>query len=75
MIRADAGGHSAPVDLLHQIYDASLWNLGDILREFDRVEVYDNSRFNQPPLLVLVSTKGEIDFLEQPRRTWLEIPF
>lgn len=59
-IRAQAGGHSAPPDVLRDIYHASLQNLAKAIRAFDAVLLYDNSWFDEIPELVLVTIKGRI---------------
>jgi predicted ABC-type ATPase len=59
-IRAQAGGHSAPPDVLRDIYRASLQNLAAAIRVFDAALLFDNSWFDETPELVLVTIKERI---------------
>lgn len=66
--RARAGGHAASATRLRQIYSASMANLVRALREFDRVDVYDNS--GRPELLLEVHQGRVLYANPQPPR-WL----
>ncbi|MGH9622499.1 MAG: AAA family ATPase [Bryobacteraceae bacterium] len=67
-LRAEKGGHSAPPERIREIYDASLGNLPQALREFDSVAVYDNTAIERgSPEGVLLTVDGTIVHLgEQP---------
>lgn len=67
--RADAGGHAAPVERLRQIYQASMGHLPRALREFDRVDVYDDS--GDAPDLVLEVHHGHVLYAAEPAPAWL----
>lgn len=71
-IRADAGGHSAPESKLREIHRRSLRNLSVALEKFDRVRVYDNSRFGKEPQLLLESEHGRVTYLAARAPEWLE---
>lgn len=71
-IRADAGGHSAPESKLREIHGNSLRNLPTALKTFDRVRVYDNSRFGVQPELLLESEHGRVRYLAAASPEWLE---
>ncbi len=47
-MRADAGGHSAPVPVLRAIYESSIGNLPRAVQEMDLIYVYDNSEWGSP---------------------------
>lgn len=69
--RADAGGHSAPPEQIRAIYDASLKNLAAALDAFDLVRVYDNTRPDSAPRLVLEARRGRVTRLVAGPPTWL----
>ena len=69
--RADAGGHSASGTTLLDIYKSSLANLPRAVREMDDLLVYDNSPVGGPPLLVLQTEQGLIQFLAERPPSWL----
>jgi predicted ABC-type ATPase len=61
-VRAVQGGHSAPPERVREIYEASLRNLAQAIKEFDFVQVYDNSDRieRKAPTRVLESRRGQI---------------
>lgn len=63
-IRADSGGHSAPVKVLRTIYGLSMSNLPIALRMFDHVFVFDNSAFDTAPRLLLEKSALGICLIE-----------
>ncbi len=70
-VRADAGGHSASVSKIKEIVSLSLKNLPRAIREFDSVEVFDNSKRFHTPNLVIQSRKGKIKLIDKNIPTWL----
>jgi predicted ABC-type ATPase len=58
--RGQLGGHSAPVEQLFRIYEASLANLPRALREMDEVRVYDNSSPGAEPAELMVCIEQSI---------------
>jgi predicted ABC-type ATPase len=77
--RVEAGGHGVSASVLRETYAASLRNLTRAVREFDLVQVYDNSRQAQPedapeditPQLVLEAQRGAITFAHPRPSRWL----
>jgi len=69
-IRADAGGQSAPESKLREIHRSSIHNLPLALERFDRVQVYDNSRFGKEPQLLLESEHGRVMYLAASQNGW-----
>ena len=67
--RADAGGHSAPLQRLQEIHAASLHNLCIAFREFDAVRVYDNSSIE--PVPVMRTLGGQVTYLADSPPKWL----
>lgn len=69
--RALAGGHSAPVERLREIFRSSLANLPAALPVFDEVFLYDSSAHATQPRLVRTYLRGTVagDFPPSPR--WL----
>jgi predicted ABC-type ATPase len=76
MQRAARGGHAASETTLRRIHAASLRNLAlALVPEQSGVEfmrVYDNSRFGQPPALVLEAERGQIVRLSEDFPVWLQ---
>ena len=70
-MRADAGGHSAPVARLREIYEASLANLARAIHEMDFIHVYDNSRFGGAPTLLLQAARGQVVYHAERLPDWL----
>jgi predicted ABC-type ATPase/Flp pilus assembly protein TadD len=70
-VRADRGGHSAPAEEIRRIHSASMKNLGRAIQEFDQVYVFDNSRHDSGPDLVLEAIDGTISFLPDAAPAWL----
>jgi predicted ABC-type ATPase len=66
MNRAHAGGHSTPPEIIRHTYAASISNLAEAFKWFNRVDVYDNSAFARPPLLILTCLERTIAF-KQPK--------
>lgn len=71
MGRAQAGGHAAPPYDIRRTYRASLNNLGRAIRVFDKVEVFDNNRFNSEPVLVLKTSHGSVRYLHPTPPAWI----
>ncbi len=70
-VRADGGGHSAPPDEIRRIHGASMKNLGRAIQEFDQVQVFDNSRHDSGPDLVLEAIAGGIRYVADETPRWL----
>jgi predicted ABC-type ATPase len=78
--RVEAGGHGVSASILRETYAASLRNLPRAVREFDVVQVYDNSRQAQPqdapeditPRLVLEAQRGAITYAHPRPPRWLK---
>lgn len=71
VLRGLDGGHSAPAELIAEIYQRSLENLSRALAVFDEVALYDNSVHGQPPRLVRVYNDQRVAFDEPPAPSWL----
>lgn len=71
-MRAESGGHSAPPERLRNIYEMSLRNFSRALREFDRVEAFDNTQLSARPRLVLTAERGRITHIAEDPPSWLE---
>ncbi len=77
--RVDLGGHGVREDVLKKTYAASLQNIARAIREFDVVQIYDNSRQarlgDDPqeylPRLVLESQGGTITYKAANPPRWL----
>jgi len=69
--RADAGGHSAPEEILLAIHRASLKNLLRAIDVADEIWIYDNSTFGGPPTLVAQAKQGTIAYLADNLPAWL----
>jgi len=69
-MRADAGGHAASPGRIRATHRASLANLPDALREFDRVWVYDNTQLGDPRL-VLETEGAKVRTVAEPPPSWL----
>lgn len=77
--RVEAGGHGVSASVLRQTYAASMRNLSRAVREFDVVQVYDNSREAQledapedaTPQLVLEAQRGAITYARPQPPRWL----
>lgn len=70
-IRADGSGHSAPPDEIRRIHGASMKNLSRAIQEFDQVRVFDNSRYDAGPDLVLEVIDGRIHYVADGAPAWL----
>jgi predicted ABC-type ATPase len=70
-VRADGGGHSAPPDEIRRIHSASMKNLLRAIHEFDQVQVFDNSRHDSGPDLVLEAADGRISYVADGAPSWL----
>jgi predicted ABC-type ATPase len=70
--RALDGGHSAPAQRIHEIYEHSLRNLASALAIFDELVLYDNSAYDQPPRLVRIYASQRVVFDEPPTPDWLQ---
>ena len=70
-VRTDRGGHSAPPDEIRRIHNASMKNLSRAIQEFDQVQVFDNSRHDSGPDLVLEAIDGRIRYVADGAPTWL----
>ena len=71
-IRADRGGHSAPETVLRRIYDASLLHLTRAIREMDAITVYDNSKVDSVPRVLLQAGAGLVVYVAEGCPEWLE---
>lgn len=69
--RGLSGGHSAPVEQLEKIYQASLKNLPRAISEIDDIRVYDNSFPGKPPELLLEARFGQLKYVLMPLPKWL----
>jgi predicted ABC-type ATPase len=70
-VRADGGGHSAPPDEIRRIHSASMKNLRRAIQEFDQAQVFDNSRHDSGPDLVLEAADGRIRYVAVGVPAWL----
>lgn len=78
-IRVERGGHGVSAGVLRETYAASMRNLSCAVREFDLVQVYDNSREAQvgdapediQPQLVLEAQRGAITYVRLQPPRWL----
>jgi predicted ABC-type ATPase len=70
-VRTDRGGHSAPPDEIRRIHNASMKNLSRAIQEFDQVQVFDNSRHDSGPDLVLEAIDGRIRYVADGAPAWL----
>jgi len=59
-VRADGGGHAAPPDEIRRIHSASMKNLSRAIQEFGQVQVFDNSRHDSGPDLVLEAINARV---------------
>jgi len=71
-MRADAGGHAASPGRIRAIRRASLSNLPDALRQFDRVWVYSNSALRGDPKLLMETHRGTIRHAVPDPPAWLK---
>jgi predicted ABC-type ATPase len=69
-MRADAGGHAASPSRIRATHRASLANVPEALREFDRVWVYDNTELGNPRL-VLETEGAKVRRISDYVPTWL----
>lgn len=70
--RVDMGGHgNSPVEL-RKTYAASMANLPRAIREFDFVQVYDNSVHADRPRLMLETQRGAPTYVAPDRPRWLK---
>ncbi len=69
--RALGGGHSAPVEQLKKIYQASLNNLPRAISEIDSIRIYDNSFSGKPPEPILEAEFGQLKYVLTPLPEWL----
>jgi predicted ABC-type ATPase len=73
--RAARGGHSASETTLRRIHASSLANLPVALNPeksgIEIVRIYDNSRPESRPVLVLATRRGRVIFLRQTFPDWL----
>lgn len=73
--RAKLGFHSAPIEVLRDIHARSLKNLKQAILEcgvsIDRLTIYDNTAFDQPPRLVAEIERGRVLFLADTLPQWL----
>lgn len=67
--RGRNGGHSAPRVVIEDIYQKSIANLPQALREVDAVAVLDNTR---EPVEVLLVLNGRVTYLHPHPPEWLE---
>lgn len=73
--RAACGGHAASETTLREIHDRSLANLpialDPELSGIEIVRIYDNSRFEEDPTLILAARSGRIVRLRDSVPDWL----
>jgi len=77
--RVEAGGHGVSASVLRETYAASMRNLSKAVREFDVVQIYDNSREARledapedvTPQLVLEAQRGAITYAHPRPPRWL----
>jgi predicted ABC-type ATPase len=76
MRRAARGGHSASESTLRRIHESSLSNLPTTLipdkSGIEIVQIYDNSRSECQPVLVLEARRGRIVRLADSFPEWLQ---
>lgn len=70
-LRAKQHGHSAPITKLKSIYDASLAHLPQAIRSIPLLFVYDNSRWAEPPQILLQVSNGKVLFRGPVLPDWL----
>lgn len=69
-MRADSGGHATSVDRIRAIRRASLANLGETIRVFDRIWIYDNSELGSPRL-IMETESGAVRMKAERIPKWL----
>ena len=69
--RSAMEGHSAPPDVIREIYKASLDNLLMALQRFDRSDCYDNSGHIQAATQVAVCNNRVLALTTNPTPRWL----
>lgn len=79
--RVELGGHGVSPSVLRDTYSASMRHLSRAIREFDVVQVYDNSRQAElgdatediTPQLVLEAQRGTITYVRSQPPRWLKV--
>ena len=75
-VRSEQGGHSAPPERIREIYQFSLRNLPQALREFDNVTVYDNSDSTAgAPSRVFLTVEGAVLHIAEKTPQWIDKSF
>ncbi len=69
--RAQSGGHSAPREVLFDIYRASLGNLVEAIQTVDALGIRDNSEPGAPPMKLLEAVSGRITYRAPNPPQWL----
>ena len=69
--RAQSGGHSAPREVLLDIYTASLGNLVEAIRTVDAIDVRDNSEPGSRPRKLLEALSGQVTYRAPDPPPWL----
>lgn len=70
-LRGHSGGHAAEAGEVREIYRRSLANLHAAISVFERIELWDNSRFGAAPVLVARSCRGRWRRLVVPLPPWV----
>jgi len=71
--RAEGGGHSAPPERIREIYESSLRNLPQALREFDHVIVRDNTDERVGvPSRIFETIDGAVTEIAENTPQWIE---
>lgn len=70
--RADRGGHSAPPSDIENIYENSMKNLPRALHAVEHVEVLDNTSSNRAPEILMITCRGQVQYLHPDAPKWLE---
>ena len=72
MARRARGGRDLSADVIRDIYKRSLENLRGALRQFDRVDVYDNTPHRRPRALQLSTEKGQVVTRAAHTQPWVD---
>jgi predicted ABC-type ATPase len=72
MARRARGGRDLSADVIRDIYNRSLENLRGALRQFDRVDVYDNTPHRRPRTLQLSTEDGQVVTRAEDTQPWVD---
>lgn len=69
--RTEEGGHDVPEEKIRARYDRGQALIREAVLGAERGMVYDNSRLNEPPRLVLLFAKGRLAQVDPPLPEWV----